>query len=117
MSSHPNPLIYLRGISTLDMMYILDFIYQGEVSVAHEELDKFLEVAETLKIKGLVQNKELRNKKRSTSPILSKEIIPKKPKMLMDPCSIKVEDHLSDPIPEEPTHGVMVYQGRRPSLL
>jgi len=55
MSAHPNPLIYLRGISAQDMKYILDFMYHGEVNVAQEELDKFLEVAETLKIKGLTQ--------------------------------------------------------------
>ena len=37
------------------MKYVLDFMYHGEVNVAQEELDKFLEVAETLKIKGLTQ--------------------------------------------------------------
>ena len=31
------------------MKYVLDFMYHGEVNVAQEELDKFLEVAETLK--------------------------------------------------------------------
>ena len=55
MCAHPNPLIYLKGISAQDLKYALDFIYHGEVSVAREELDKFLEVAEALKIKGLVQ--------------------------------------------------------------
>ena len=85
MSSHPNPLIYLRGVSTLDMMYILDFIYHGEVSVAHEELDKFLEVADTLKIRGLVPNNEYRARKRPASPTKHTNRSPlkssKKPKM------------------------------------
>ena len=40
------------------MKYILDFMYHGEVNVAQEELDKFLEVAETLKIKGLIQQQD-----------------------------------------------------------
>ena len=40
------------------MKYILDFMYHGEVNVAQEELDKFLEVAETLKIKGLTQQQQ-----------------------------------------------------------
>ena len=78
MSSHPNPLIYLRGVSTLDMMYILDFIYHGEVSVAHEELDKFLEVAETLKIRGLVPNNEYRARKRPASPTKHTNLSPVK---------------------------------------
>ena len=51
--AHPNPLIYLKGISAKELKYILDFIYHGEVNVAKVELDKFLEVADTLKIKGL----------------------------------------------------------------
>jgi hypothetical protein len=58
MSAHPNPLIYLRGISSQELRYVLDFMYHGEVNVAQDELDKFLEVAETLKIKGLTQNNE-----------------------------------------------------------
>ena len=53
MCAHPNPLIYLKGISAKELKYILDFIYHGEVNVAKVELDKFLEVADTLKIKGL----------------------------------------------------------------
>ena len=55
MCAHPNPLIYLKGISAQELKYILDFIYHGEVNVAQHELDRFLEVAETLKIKGLTQ--------------------------------------------------------------
>ena len=53
MCAHPNPLIYLKGISAKELRYILDFMYHGEVNVAKYELDKFLEVADTLKIKGL----------------------------------------------------------------
>ena len=54
--AHTNPLIYLRGISAQDLTHILDFIYHGEVNVEKYELDKFLEVAETLKIQGLAQS-------------------------------------------------------------
>ena len=63
MCAHPNPLIYLKGISAHDLKYILDFMYHGEVNVAKDELDKFLEVAETLKIKGLTK----RSKRSETS--------------------------------------------------
>ena len=65
MCAHPNPLIYLKGISAHDLKYILDFMYHGEVNVAKDELDKFLEVAETLKIKGLTK----RSKRSETSGV------------------------------------------------
>jgi hypothetical protein len=46
-------ILYLRGISSTHLAYVLDFMYNGEVSVAQDELDGFLEVAESLQIKGL----------------------------------------------------------------
>ena len=54
---HPNPYIYLRGVSYYDLSAILDFVYHGEVSVAQEDLNSFLAVAEELKIKGLTNNR------------------------------------------------------------
>lgn len=50
---HPNPYIYLRGVSYNDLVSVLDFIYNGEVNVAQEDLNSFLAVAEELQIKGL----------------------------------------------------------------
>ena len=58
VSLHYEATTIFRGISAQDMKYILDFMYHGEVNVAQEELDKFLEVAETLKIKGLTQQQQ-----------------------------------------------------------
>ena len=54
---HHHPLLYLRGIRHTEMVAVLDFMYRGEVSVAQEELNTFLSVAEDLQIKGLTQNK------------------------------------------------------------
>ena len=51
---HPKPYIYLKGIGFQTLQSILDFIYQGEVSVAQENLKAFLAVTAELKIKGLV---------------------------------------------------------------
>ena len=54
---HKEPLIYLKGVRMVDLQAVLDFIYYGEVNVAQEELNSFLEVAEELEVKGLTQNK------------------------------------------------------------
>ena len=84
--AHPNPLLYLRGISAKDLMHVLDFMYLGEVNVAKEELDKFLEVADTLKIKGLTQrSNDNSSKKRPAHSQVSTSLLPgdlyKKPKL------------------------------------
>jgi len=62
-NKHPNPYIYLRGVTYNDLNSILDFIYNGEVNVAQEELNSFLAVAEELQIKGLTN----RDSKETTS--------------------------------------------------
>ena len=50
---HSHPLLYLSGISSADLKLILNFIYQGQVEVKQENLNRFLEVAEKLKLEGL----------------------------------------------------------------
>ena len=52
---HPNPFIYLKGTNRVELEYILDFLYNGEAYVAHEELNKFLETAQDFQVKGLQQ--------------------------------------------------------------
>lgn len=53
---HPHPLLYLKNINFSNLINVLNFMYHGEVSVAQEELNTFLAVAEDLKVKGLSQN-------------------------------------------------------------
>jgi len=53
--SSGHTILYLRGVNAADMQAVLDFMYHGEVSVAQEELNSFLAVAEDLKVKGLTQ--------------------------------------------------------------
>ena len=53
---HEHPLLYMKGIKYVDIVSVLNFMYNGEVNVAQEELNSFLAVAEDLKVKGLTQN-------------------------------------------------------------
>ena len=52
-SKHPHPIIYMRGIETADLAAIVEFIYQGEVSVCQENLETFMVIAQELRVKGL----------------------------------------------------------------
>jgi len=53
---HQHPLLYLKGVSFRDMEAVLNFMYHGEVNVAQDDLNSFLQVAEDLRVKGLTQN-------------------------------------------------------------
>ena len=93
LCENPNPVVYLRGISAKDLKHILDFIYHGEVNVAKDELDRFLEVAETLKVHGLTSS--VRACKRPAKYLFPSHINPlKKPKLMAvspSPCTTKRE--------------------------
>merc|ERR1712208_122620 len=53
-NKHPHPLIYLRGIKSVDLLAILEFLYRGEANVFQENLDSFLAIAEEFQLKGLM---------------------------------------------------------------
>ena len=42
-TKHPSPFIYLKGIKTVELEYVVNFLYKGEVYIAQDELNKFLE--------------------------------------------------------------------------
>ena len=59
--NHPNPLIYLSGITSKDLECIVDYIYHGGVQIYQVDIDSFLEHAKKLKIEGLIDNQATDN--------------------------------------------------------
>merc|ERR1719347_2280371 len=53
-NSHPNPLVYMKGITADNLNLILDFLYLGLCRVEEDCLNTFIEVGEDLKIVGLM---------------------------------------------------------------
>ena len=53
-SNQANPLLYLGGMNSINLGFILDYIYKGEVNLYQEQLDSFLESAQKLEIEGLL---------------------------------------------------------------
>ena len=51
-SNHANMMIYLKGIHSVQVEHLLDFLYNGEVSVGQEEIKMFLEIGKELQVKG-----------------------------------------------------------------
>jgi len=51
-------MIFLRGIKAGQMQAVLDYVYSGATQVAEEDLANFIDVAEDLKINGLVNKYE-----------------------------------------------------------
>ena len=55
-NNHPQPLIYLSGVSSMNLGFVLDYMYQGELDIYQNHLDAFLDTAQKLKISGLLAN-------------------------------------------------------------
>ena len=83
-NQHSHPLLYLRGIKSVELTQILNFIYYGEVNVAQEDLKSFLVVAEDLKIKGLTEQKDTNILKETVSNVTTKPL-PKLQQMVSQP--------------------------------
>ena len=67
--SHPNPLIFVKGISSNLLSSMVAFMYNGQVEVSKEDLEKFLETCAEFKIKGLNTEAEALPVFDPTSPI------------------------------------------------
>ena len=57
-NQHSHPLICLEGMSSEDIQNIMDYIYNGEVQIYQENLDRFLGVAQRFKLEGLIGGKQ-----------------------------------------------------------
>ena len=70
-SPHSHPLVYLSGVDSANLEFIMNYIYHGEVQISQEQLDSFLDVAQKLKVSGLISDgkEELYNKQQPNSKI------------------------------------------------
>ena len=84
-NNHANPLVYLGGVSSQNIGFILDYIYYGEVNIHQENLDSFLESAQKLEISGLIgckkENSETKDEdtfiRKNKTPVQMMNIKPK----------------------------------------
>jgi len=71
-SSHSSPLIYLSGVKSKELNFVMDYIYNGEVQIFQNDLDTFLDIAQKLKIDGLIAGSQTTEKQENINN-LSKE--------------------------------------------
>ena len=68
-----NPLLYLKGVEKQELELLLTFLYTGEVNVLKEKLEKFLEVAKDLGVKGFHPEKQEQEEMEQSEEIVHRE--------------------------------------------
>ena len=106
---HSQPLIYLRGVRSTDLVAMVDFLYLGEANILQKDLDTFLTLAEDLKLNGLSgsyaagqgsaysrSNPAAKKKKKplnQQSKKLTTEVVEQQLELSEEPCTdVKVEE-------------------------
>ena len=51
---HAHPIIYMKDVSSIDLLAILDFIYCGKAYIAEEKANSFFAIAEDLRLKAFL---------------------------------------------------------------
>ena len=69
---HPKPLIFMRGAKVDVLNSLLDFIYFGEVELRADQLEKFMALANELKVKGLSKDENLTKEEHITKGMENK---------------------------------------------
>ena len=49
----PNPVLCMEGLTKGDLTNVLDYVYNGEIQILQDGLDRFMTIAERLKLEGL----------------------------------------------------------------
>ena len=57
-NQHPHPLIYMRGINSMHLAAILDFLYYGETNVYQENFSEFIKISEDLQLNGFIDKND-----------------------------------------------------------
>ena len=53
-NKHSHPMLCMTGITSIDLDNVLNYVYHGEVKIFQEDINKFLDIAQRLKLNGLL---------------------------------------------------------------
>ena len=91
-NSHPHPLIFMRGVTSEELVAVVDFLYFGEVNILQENLDGFLAIADDLKLKGLRKRTNFEDVIKDASPKPNRKTMTKEIKVYDSPDVLDISD-------------------------
>ncbi|EAT46354.1 AAEL002435-PC [Aedes aegypti] len=100
-----HPVIIFKNVKYSDLMSIVEFMYQGEVSVVQESLPSFLHTAELLSIRGLTDNSgdTRQQQAQQATSSLAQQIIQTQNQSLLDKATITTAESVYLTLPSNST--------------
>lgn len=100
-----HPVIIFKNVKYTDLMSIVEFMYQGEVSVVQESLPSFLHTAELLSIRGLTDNSgdTRQQQTQQATSSLAQQIIQTQNQSLLDKATITTAESVYLTLPSNST--------------
>lgn len=100
-----HPVIIFKNVKYTDLMSIVEFMYQGEVSVVQESLPSFLHTAELLSIRGLTDNSgdTRQQQPQQATSSLAQQIIQTQNQSLIDKATITTAESVYLTLPSNST--------------
>ena len=100
-NKHENPLLCLDGITFSDLNNVMDYIYYGEVNVYQEDLERFLKIAERLRLEGLIGGDDFKSiKQKDDTELIYHDTTQAKPE-IFDDANQRVQEEVLEKIQHE----------------
>ena len=89
-NKHSHPLLCLEGISSNELKSLLDYIYSGEAQIFQEDIDRFLQIAQRLHLKGITEKNNKVDNVDIDIPIKEESVaeVSNRPPTLQDPTNL-----------------------------
>jgi len=94
-NTHSHPFLCLDGINSKDLHNVLDYVYNGEVQVKQDYLERFIQIAKKLQLQGLLRRQE--NQIENERPLEKSNLELSKPEPV---DSTFYNDGMNDTVPE-----------------
>ena len=99
-NKHSHPLLCLEGVTSAEVKNILDYIYNGEVNIYQEELNRFFELGQRFKLRGPLSKERIfdvaQRELEGLPSIESKEEIQSKEVLVNNPANMPVKEEKID---------------------
>ena len=100
-NKHQNPLLCLDGITFSELNSVMDYIYHGKVNIYQEDLERFLKIAEKLRLEGLMGGDDLKSiQQKDDNELIDQDTIQTKPE-IFDEANQRVQEKVLEKIDDQ----------------